>query len=233
MQWLFKVSRDSAATYVLAVKYDPSNTKAWVFGLVAAVVSGIFHSAPTDPMKVASLKATYKIGLLLLAFSFLVTPAHADWKVKSKSLKPVTSVQPGKLGAIPAGLNENALVLIPTAALGLGVGDVKNSYGFSAAYGLLWCHVKGDTGTSTSSLTPYLGVGAAVFLDAGPFLNSDLKEKVQAKVGGSVIGPELCGIVPGVLYVWDPTTKAKSVVISANVPFGLFSNAALIKLLHL
>jgi len=247
-QWAYKVSCVSVLAYFGAVAFEP--TQKWFYGLVAAIGSGLYHGfdvwlkqqnanagVPQNPnglSHVAMLKRTLKTGLMLfVAFTFLAAPAHADWLVKAKSLSTVTKTGAIRYGAVlPSGLDENDLILLPTAALGLGVGDIKNSYGFSAAYGLLWCHVKGVDATH-STLTPYLGVGAAVFVDAGPWLTSDLKNPIQARFGINVIGPELVGIVPSVMQTWDWRTGERRIVVNANVPFGLFSDATLLRLFHL
>jgi hypothetical protein len=221
-QWLFKVVRDSSLTYAGANQFAP--TKAWVAGLVAFILSAIFHGAPTSPEKRDALNATLRM-LLMFGFVFAMSsPAMAyDWNVPTKALQ---SSKVKKLSAIPSGLDQNAVVLIPTAAL--SVGTVSTSYGLSVAYSVLWCHVKGLNAT-TSDLTSYLGVGVAAYGDFGDWLKSDFVTSPRLKCGVGVILPAMCGITPGVMEVWDVRNGGRSTVVTMNVPLNLL-NSLIVKL---
>jgi hypothetical protein len=217
-QWLYKVVRDTCVTYASATQFVP--TKAWVVGLGVAVLSAIIHGAPTDPVKVSALKATLKMVLMAAFVGALVSPASAyEWTVPSNSVK---SSKVKMLGAIPSGLDENGVVLIPTAAL--SVGTVETSYGLSVSYSALWCHIKGDAGSSTSTLTSYLGVGGAVYGDFGNWLKTDFKENPRLKAGIAIILPQMCGITPGVMEVWDLANGGRSTVVTMNVPLNLLNS---------
>lgn len=221
-QWLYKVCRDSAVTYASATQFVP--TKAWAVGLGVAIMSAIIHSSPTDTEKRDALKATLKMALLFAFISVLSSPAMAyDWNVPTKAIQ---SAKIKKLSAIPSGLDQNAVVLIPTAAL--SVGTVSTSYGLSVAYSALWCHVKGVDAT-TSNLTSYLGVGASAYGDFGDWLKSDFVTSPRLKCGVGVILPAMCGITPGVMEVWDLRNGGRSTVVTMNVPLNLL-NSLIVKL---
>jgi hypothetical protein len=204
-------------TYAGANQFVPS--KAWAIGLVVAILSAIIHGAPTDPVKVAMLKKSLML-LLLIGFAFvLASPAMAyDWNVPTRVLQ---SSKVKKLSSIPSGLDQNAVVLIPTAAL--SVGTVSTSYGLSVAYSALWCHVKGLDAT-TSDLTSYLGVGVSAFGDCGDWLKSDFVTSPRLKCGVGIILPSMCGITPGVMEVWDVRNGGKATVVTMNVPLNLLNS---------
>ena len=131
----------------------------------------------------------------------------------------------------PNANGENDLVLIPTASLGFGVGDSTPSYGYSGAYDLILCNVApGDT-PGTASLTPYLGIGGAIYVDMGQWINSGLQEPVLADGGINLIGPQINGLVPSGQMVWNFQTGERKTIINLTVPFGLFSDSAIIKVL--
>jgi hypothetical protein len=250
-QQVEKAAWRSLLIFGTSVPFSP--TKVWITALFSAVASGIYHSftAPaSDPVKMAALKAkmaalpsevtpvkTLMLFFLLGAGLVLgdMRPAMAyDWNVRSSSLAvPTTYSVPGAVKALPPGLNEDCAILLPTVALGLGVSKgATNVYGVDLAYDILACHAK-DNGDGTASLTSYLGVGGAVFVDAGDWLHSSLKDPVQFRLGLNLIGPKLCGVVPGFNYVWDVRDGSREVILNANVPLGLLTSSTLKKLFKL
>lgn len=222
-QWLYKVVRDSALTYAGANQFVPS--KAWVFGLVVFVLSAVIHGAPTDQAKRSALRSTLKM-LFIFAFCFSVvgTASAYEWNIPTNAVK---SSKIKTASMIPSGLDKNMVVGIPTAAL--AVGTVSTSYGLSVAYSALWCHAKGDTAGTTSTLTSKFGVGAAAYGDFGDWLKSNFQTDPKLKVGVGVILPQMCGITPGVQLVWDVKSGSRTTVVTMNVPLNLL-NSVIVKL---
>ena len=224
------------AAFQTALSHTPAgdiHLAPWVTAVSSIVGALIAHyiyvrnPSASDPVKTLHSGVLKKLTLLLLVgFAFaLAAPSFAyDFSVPSHVFK---SAKVKKLSAIPSGLDENAVVLIPTAAL--AVGTVSTSYGLSASYSLLWCHVKGDASTSTSNLTSYVGLGASVYGDFGDWLKSDFQENPRLKAGVGVILPAMCGITPGVMEVWDIGNGGRSTVVTMNVPLNLL-NSLIVKL---
>jgi len=238
-QWVFKTSRDSAVGYFGATQFLP--TKAWFVGLGFAVASGLVHAfevwlqsqnanAPSSITKgnsspVAMLKRTLQLMIMLgFCFSVVGSASAYEWNI------PTSAVKSNKIktaASIPSGLDTNMVVGIPTAAL--AVGTVSTSYGLSVAYSALWCHVKGDTAGTTSTLTSKFGVGAAAYGDFGDWLKSNFQTDPKLKVGVGVILPQMCGITPGVQLVWNVKDGSRTTVVTMNVPLNLL-NSVIVKL---
>ena len=224
LQWMWAVGYKSAGAYYLAVGFMPD--KKWFIGAGVAVVSAWIdgfkcwlqhQTANTQTQQGPSPMVTLRAKLLpmiLLGFAFaMVNPASA-YELKTVS-------------AIHSGLDENMVVGIPTAAL--AVGTVSTSYGLSVSYSALWCHVKGAAGSDTSTLTSKFGVGASAYGDFGDWLSSNFVTSPRLKCGVGVILPEMCGITPGVMEVWDVRNGGKSTVVTMNVPLNLL-NSVIVKL---
>lgn len=168
---------------------------------------------------------------MVLVILMACSTAFAGWEVPGKGFgivkSGVSSIAPPAVGG------ETDLILIPTAALGLGVDTGSQpSYGANIAYDFVLGKVEQADGTNVS-VTPYLGIGGAIFVDVAPWLNSDLKNSVVARVGINVIGPEINGMVPGILETWDIDTGERKTMVNMNVPFGLFSDSAIFKVFGL
>lgn len=170
------------------------------------------------------------IGVLVMAL-LISSTAFAGWEVKGDHFgltkNMVSKIEP------PAAGGETDLILIPTAALGLGVDSGSQpSYGADVAYDFVLGKVEQAEGTNVT-VTPYFGLGAALYVDVAPWLNSNLQSAVVARVGLNVIGPEINGFVPGIMETWDLNTGERKTMVNMNVPFGLFSDSGVLKVLGL
>ena len=230
-QFFVGVAEKSAIGYLMACSFQFS--KAWAYGLGSAVLGGLYHgfqvwlqqqtinttnASGTSPKMALQKMSGKTVGVVLaLGFAFaMVNPASAyEWNVPTKSL------QSSKVKRLSSGLDQNAVVLIPTAAL--AVGTVSTSYGLSVSESLLWCHVKG-LDAATSQLTSYFGVGASAYGDFGDWLSSNFVTSPRLKCGVGIILPAMCGITPGVMEVWDVRNGGKATVVTMNVPLNLLNS---------
>ena len=242
-QFFLGVAEKSAVGYLTACSFQLN--KAWMYGLASAVAGGLYHgfqvwlqqqTLNTPNTSGDSPKLTLKkmAGMfLLLGFIFvLVSPASAQWLVKSgsiaKDVAPQTNIKSvslnGKVSALPPGLHETDLILMPTVGLGYGVskGDVP-SYGFDVAYDFFLAGVNG-VDTTASNVTPYFGLGGAAFVDAGGWLHSNMVDPVKCRLGVNAVGPQIGLFVPSVNLVWDLNNKSREALVMVRAPFGALEN---------
>ena len=168
-------------------------------------------------MKKFKFVATLILGLM---FSSM---AMAGWEVPGAHFG-LTKGAVSAIVAPPAG-GDVELITIPTAALGYGVDNgATPCYGFYVDFDQLLCGIAPGDGANVQ-VTSFLGVGGAIFFDAGPCLNSTFQQPIVARIGINIIGPEIQGIVPGVMETFDLNTGDRKVSVNMNAPFDLFSGA--------
>lgn len=141
--WLFKVGRDSALSYMASTGFAP--TKAWAVGLGVAVVSGIVHGFEgwlnsQTKNTIASNQATApKIGMVLFliaGFFALATSAFAQTVNQQKF-----DLNPNFVGPAQFVQTNNGWMLLPNAGLSVSAVwenlQVVTANGISAQ-NLLW-----------------------------------------------------------------------------------------------
>ncbi len=223
----------AACTYALAVlKPDQSGTITAV-GISAAVLTALkvygqhvleaflLNQAGTTPgaalaakrLNMAKVAKVLMIGLLLsaaagpvLAWDVPALGIHNDhFKLSSTYTAPYS---------------ENDVVLIPTASLGFGVGTGVPTYGYSAAYDIVFGKVTvGSNGMDI--LSPYFGIGGAIYVDMGQWINSGLQLPVLANGGFNVLGPDIQGLVPMFEMTWNFDTGEEKRIIGFTAPFSI------------
>ena len=162
------------------------------------------------------------IGFLALAF----TSNSFAWEVPAKPFG--MDKQKLSISQPPAG-GEVDGVFMPTASLGLGVGNSATpSYGVSGAYDFVIGRVTA-VDASNVNITPFIGIGGAIYVDAGPWLSSNLSSPIVASGGFNIIGPDLAGTVPGAQHTWNLQTGEQKTLITWNVPFDIFSDQTITK----
>jgi hypothetical protein len=117
-------------------------------------------------------------------------------------------------------------VLLPTASLGLATNQNIPSYGLAGSYDFV-IGQKTTTGSSTS-LTPWLGVGAALYVDFAPWINSNLETPVIASGGFNLVGPEINGLVPSIQKTWNFDTGVETTTLNFTIFVNVFNSAGVI-----
>lgn len=154
-------------------------------------------------------------GFLLMALS---GPAFCGWELPSQTFGLKSKMPINRFGvAAPTGGNLDGL-LVPTASLGIAVDQTVPSYGFNIAYDFV------IGGVQATTLTPYLGIGAALYVDMAPWINSNLNNPVEANGGFNVIGPEILGQVPSFQKTWNFQSGEQKTLVMFTVFNGAVPN---------
>lgn len=168
------------------------------------------------------------LALLFVLFS-LSTLAHA-WNMPGKPLAD------HKLSLSASPMGEDSLVLAPTAGLGLGFGTNVPNYGANFAYDIFFARLT-QKDQNNVQLSPYFGVGVALYLDMAPWLNSSFSQNITGSVGFNVVGPELdlfgsseSSMVPAVLVTYNLDTGVKTVTGNITMPLIILPDATIHKL---
>ena len=186
-----------AVAFVTANGFNPS--KAWVSGLVAAVLGGVVgwlngSPAGTNPAVTPSAPAAQgtKITGFFLAFLFLASTANAGY------LMPVSKEKMGL--SLPSG---TAIYLMPIEGFQVGVGLPNPTYGLSLSEDVVWGDMASLNGVP--NLAPILGFGLSLYADGAGVINGT--GPLLFLGGFNVLGPDLDllglgngqGLVPNVL----------------------------------
>lgn len=184
-----------------------------------SVASNVINTDITKIPTVASIPGSVpasaaKLILLLVGFSVLCSPASAGWEVSLPAPKQLTLAKlslggPGQLGGI----------LMPTANIAALPGE-NPSYGFSFAEAFVLGNITPGSAAGQYSISPYIGIGAALYVDFAPWIQSDFDQPVIARGGVEVIGPDMgAGIVEGVEAVYDFKTGARIGLLTGSIAF--------------
>jgi hypothetical protein len=226
----------AACTYTLAALKPEQSGTITAVGIGAAVLTALkiygqhaleaflLDQAGSTPKAALAAKRMNlaKMGLVVLFLSALMAGPVMAWDVPASSFAlhnqkfsfTASNVEP---------YSENDIVLIPTASLGFGVGSGIPSYGYSAAYDLVFGKVTvGSAGVD--HLSPYFGIGGAFYVDMGQWINSGLQLPVVADGGFNVLGPDIQGLVPMFELTWNFQTGEEKRIIGFTAPFDIADN---------
>jgi hypothetical protein len=166
-----------------------------------------------------------KIGLVLL-FAFVLSSQAFAWEVSGKPFGMGLSngVKLSIAGQQVSG------VLMPTGALGFSVGTGTPAYGYTGGLDFVLCSLTAGTEAGKTSLTPYLGIGGALNVDFGGWIDSGFSNPVKASGGVNVIGPQIEGLVPEGSVTWNFETGERVSMVGFSAPFGLFEDSTITKI---
>lgn len=241
---IIKTATVAACTYTLAMLKPDQSGAITAVGISAAVLTalkvygqhvleayliGQSGSTPKAALAVKRLNLAKIAKAVIIAFLFssVMAGSALAWDVPSSSFEQKT----GMLRLSSGSTFENDLVLIPTGSLGFGVGTGVPSYGYSAAYDLVFGKVSLGT-IGIDHLSPYFGVGGAIYIDMGQWINSGLQLPVLANGGFNVLGPDIQGLVPMFEMTWNFQTGEEKRIIGFIAPFDI-ADSLVIKLFGL
>lgn len=173
-----------------------------------------------------------KLFVFAVMFALSLSSAFA-WEVNGKAFG-LEKYQDAKFRLNPSSLDETDIVTIPTAGLGFGVGPNSTpSYGYSGGYDIVLGTASPSDNTATAKFSPLFGVGASLYFDMGPWINSRGSSPILADGGFNVIGPEIEGLVPSAQMVWNFDTGEKIQTLNLTAALDLFSGATIQKVAKL
>jgi len=114
--------------------------------------------------------------------------------------------------------------LIPTTSVAFGSGINAPSYGFDFSYGIFLDSIVQAT-DGTVNVTPYGGLSAGLYLDAGDWINSNLNKSIIVKGSVGLVLPEFQGVVGGIFETFNFQDGSRQTLVDASIPLGLFSGA--------
>lgn len=228
---------------VVAMNLSPDLGFALSFlGAIAGAVLQTIHthqlevlanSMPGAPVVPAPVAVKFKVGRLVVLFfglMLLASSAFADWQIPSKNISfesKHTVTATANVGDVnPTVQGDDEIDLVPTASLGFGIGPTGTpSYGYSGAWSLIFEHVSQSSTVGVANVAPYFGLGAALYFDLGPAIDSNFQSAALLDGGLNIIGPQIDNLVPTAEVVWNFNSGTRTAIVGFSAPFELLESA--------